>query len=476
MLSSLPTCAAFRSKSNGKYLRSSAEDGEGANGGQLLQLTGDDAENLLTRFFVETSSKHDGLVHIRCYNNKYLVAERHHGDDWWIAGSADKPEEDLSQESSTLFQLKPVEGDPMTIRFYHARLGKFFGIFSNSNGADEISEAFMHVIDEERSEQFVLEFFQYVLPKYVCFKGDNGKYLRAQSQQNNPVLVFESEDINDPTVRNTTTGNRDGTMRIKSDHSDRFWRNPVSPNLGPWIRADSSDTSNDDPNTLFLASYTGGAIRLLNLGSNRYCKRLTTLNLEHGLAATGTQLEPWSRLQFEEPVLSRRITAILKPENAIIFGEKLLILATASVTNNTSSVMPRAKLTFDYTLEEMRRWHSMVHLKSPAQTLITSEDVYVQYGFIAVAPRFFNGMISWGTSIEKTSKVTEALFVDVPPMTKVTVTCKAVMSSYKLPFSYRQADKLIDGEIVEVQYDDGLYSGRNAHSFMYDTNEEKFNQ
>jgi hypothetical protein len=118
MLSSLSTCAAFRSKSNCKYLRSCADHGKGADG-QLLQLAGDDAENPLTRFFVETSSKHDGLVHIRCgYNNKYWVAEKRHGDEWWIASSADKPEEDLSQESCTLFQLKPVKEDPKTVRLF----------------------------------------------------------------------------------------------------------------------------------------------------------------------------------------------------------------------------------------------------------------------------------------------------------------------------------------------------------------------
>lgn len=112
LLSSLPICAAFRSKSSGKYLRYSSNGGEGANGGQHLQLTGDDADkNPLTRFFVEKSSKNDGLVHIRSYDNKYWVAEQQQGNEWWIAGSADKQEEEV-------FQLKPVEGDPMTVRLF----------------------------------------------------------------------------------------------------------------------------------------------------------------------------------------------------------------------------------------------------------------------------------------------------------------------------------------------------------------------
>jgi len=361
-------------------------------------------------------------------------------------------------------------------RFYHARLGKYFGILSNSNGENETDKGLLQAVDEEQSEQFVTELFQYLLPKYVCFKGDNGKYLSAQSLHNNPVLVFESEDIKDPTVMHTITPNRDGTMRIKSDHFDGFWRNSDSTNLGPWILADSSDTNNDDPNTLFQAWYTGGAFRLLNLGSNQYCKRLTMSNLEHGLSATGTRLEPWSRLQIEEPVLSRKITAFLRSENAVIFGEKLLNLATASVTNNTSSVMPRVKLTLDYTLMEMKAWQSKLHFKSPVPTLIISENVYMQYGFIAVSPMFFNGPISWGASNVKSFKVTEECFIDVPPMTKMTITCMGVMSNYELPFSYRQTDELVDGEMVTLQYDDGLYTGRNVHSFIYDTKEEKIDQ
>lgn len=138
--------------------------------------------------------------------------------------------------------------------------------------------------------------------------------------------------------------------------------------------------------------------------------------------------------------------------------------------------MPRVKLTLEYTLEEMQGWHSMVHFKSPVPTLIVSENVYMQYGFIAVSPMFFNGLISWGQNNVKTSKVTEERFIDVPPMTKVTLTCNAVMSSYKFPFSYRQTDKLVDGEMVTHEYDDGLYSGRNVHSFMYVRKEEKIDQ
>ena len=106
-------CFALKSKINGKYLRYSPEKEK------ILEVSGEDVLSPYTRFRAELSREQDGHVHIRCcYNNKYWVAEKRHGDEWWIAGSADKPEEDLSELSCTLFQLKPVKEDPKTIRLF----------------------------------------------------------------------------------------------------------------------------------------------------------------------------------------------------------------------------------------------------------------------------------------------------------------------------------------------------------------------
>ncbi|CAN6209902.1 unnamed protein product [Urochloa humidicola] len=480
MLSSLPTCAAFQLKSSGKYLRCTVD----AAGEQLLlEPISNDVATPHTRFLVEPSSKHDGLVHIRCgYNNKYWVAQQQgtQPGEWWIAAGADQPEEDLSQPSCTLFQLKPVtDEDPKTIRFYHARLGKNSGIFSDLNRANETNnQAFLRVGDQEEqsAEEFtMLEVFQWLLPKYVCFKGDNGKYLSARSLLSRQRLVYESDDITDPTVRHTTIANTDGTMMIKSDHFDQFWRNTGGDTNTGWIYADSSDTSNDNPNTLFKAFSLGGrSIGLLNLGSNQYCKRLSFSNLPNGLSPNGSRLDVHSRIEMEEPVLSREISNVqFMTQQAIIYGERDLILATASATNDTSSLMPREKLTLDYTVRETWGWYSMVTLRSPVRTSINSPMLNIQDGRLVVSQRFFTGLISWGSINEKSSKVTEDYLVDVPPMTKVTVTCRAKMSLYDVPFSYQQTDKMIDGEVVILPYDDGMYSGRSIHNIQFETEEEK---
>jgi hypothetical protein len=100
----LPSCIALRSQSNGCYLRYVHEQGKTTY--RQLQLDGKDAINPYTRYDVQVSRRHDGLVHIRCrYNRKYWVARRR-GDAWWIAADADEPEEDLTSPNCTL--IKPI--------------------------------------------------------------------------------------------------------------------------------------------------------------------------------------------------------------------------------------------------------------------------------------------------------------------------------------------------------------------------------
>uniref|UniRef100_A0A0A8YZ25 Agglutinin domain-containing protein n=1 Tax=Arundo donax TaxID=35708 RepID=A0A0A8YZ25_ARUDO len=481
MLSSLPSCAAFQSKSNGKYLRYYVGDDEGAKN-QLLDLSGDDVLNPYTRFHVEASSKHDGLVHIRCcYNNKYWVAQQGCPDEWWIAGGADEPEEDLSQQSCTLFQLKPVAEDPNTIRFHHAGLGKYSGIFSDSNNrADEGVQSCLHVGSEEQSEQFTLVILsQRLLPKYVCFKGENGRYLSGQLLNGRNQLLFSSQDIADPTTRHTSIANSNGTMVIKSDHFGLFWRNIHRSNLSAWIRAESSDPSNLHPDTLFQAFLlSNGGIGLLSIGNNRYCMRNRSPDVPDGLAAAEiAPSRPQVVLWCEEPVLSREIGDIeFRVSQARIYDERTLTLATASATNHTSSVM-RVRFTMDFTVTATRGWSSSVMLRSPnVATTISSPTLTTDGRIVIPTGEVVTEQLSWGATTESRLPESVQRVVDMPAMTKVTVTYRARESKYDVPFSYRQVDKMIDGEEVTLQFYDGIYSGGNVHSVTFETKEEKIDQ
>ncbi|KAM7519468.1 hypothetical protein LguiB_018430 [Lonicera macranthoides] len=71
---------------------------------------------------IEKAKTGRGLVHIKCwYNNKYLV--RWSPNHYWIAATADKPEEDKCKWSCTLFEILPIDGQ--TIRFRHVQLGHY---------------------------------------------------------------------------------------------------------------------------------------------------------------------------------------------------------------------------------------------------------------------------------------------------------------------------------------------------------------
>jgi hypothetical protein len=91
-----------------------------SHGGNLVELVGGGGPdggvmNPRSRFYLEPSKEHEGLMHVRCcYNNKYWVPQQrvlHGGSARWIIGTADEPEEDLSKPSCTLLKHIPIAGE-----------------------------------------------------------------------------------------------------------------------------------------------------------------------------------------------------------------------------------------------------------------------------------------------------------------------------------------------------------------------------
>lgn len=114
-LPALPRCVVLRSNHDNRYLRSVVSaDGDENRGG--VELSGDGGVmDPRSRFYLEPSKEHDGLLHVRCcYNNKYWVAQQreelHGSGARWIIATTDEPEENLSKPSCTLFKNIPVDG------------------------------------------------------------------------------------------------------------------------------------------------------------------------------------------------------------------------------------------------------------------------------------------------------------------------------------------------------------------------------
>ncbi|KAG8090131.1 hypothetical protein GUJ93_ZPchr0011g28906 [Zizania palustris] len=473
MSSELPICVAFRSDHSSNYLRYMHD----SNGKSFLEASGKDCITPYTRFYLEPSKEFDGFVHIRCcYNNKYWAVEQQQeeGDvGGLIIRTAHELEDDLTKPSCTLFKLDPAtENQPQSVRLLHAQLGKHVSMLSSSDKANNQVANYLHVRREETGEDNNLSAYTVLdlsqekqLPKYLAIKGDNDKYLKAFLNGHN-YLQFSEDDIGDSLVINTTFTNNDGTVRIKNNHFDKFWRR--SPN---WIWADSSDTSNDNPDTLFRALKVGDFFALRNLGNNYFCKRLTDDGNTSCLNAGTKTITTEAKLRLEEAVISREIYNVdFDLSKYRIYGKKVLIMSTASAVNRTT-VSNAAKLVLKYTEIEKSTWDATVSWKLSVSASITAGIPVIAEGKVEVNNEF-SGEYKWGSTLEKTIKQEIDYDVTIPPKTRVTVSLIASQGSCDVPFSYKQQDVLFDGRIVTYDMDDGIYTGINCYDFKYETTEE----
>ncbi|KAF5956324.1 hypothetical protein HYC85_003549 [Camellia sinensis] len=240
-LSEIHVLVVLKSNYNDKYLRYVHEEDGEMHG--FVQFSGEEIVSPYTKYELEMAkSTHygKGLVHIRCcYNNKYLVrwSPKHN----WIVAGADEPMEDKYNWASTLFEPLYIDGVAQTIRFRHIHYSYYaclwraapphdFGLFIGSSTLDQDLRDVYTIIDWESL---------LIMPKHVAFKGNNDTYLGTRLLEGRLYLHFSSSsDIGDPTVGNEVVTTSNGSVRIKSYHSGKFWKCSNH----NWILADSHDS------------------------------------------------------------------------------------------------------------------------------------------------------------------------------------------------------------------------------------------
>ncbi|KAG8090534.1 hypothetical protein GUJ93_ZPchr0011g28416 [Zizania palustris] len=474
MLSEGPKCVAFRSEKTGRYLRYAHESDK-----PLLELSGEDCISPYTRFYVEASKEHQGLMHIRCcYNNTYWVAKEQQQDGGgWIITTVDEPEDDLSNPSCTLFNLVPAEplpllpameddddSPPHSVRLLHARLGKQVDL-QVATGESEVGKDSKNDLNAYTLVDFRGQEKQ--LPRYVVFKGDNDKYLSGRVIQRYNYLQFASDDMADETVINTTHYLSNGTVRIKNIHFGRFWRR--SPN---WIWADSSDTGSSNRDTIFTVVKVGGIFALRNMGNNSYCKRLTTEGKTNCLNAAVKTIAIDARLKVEEPVFSRQIYDVTYNLSKARIYDKKVIAMDRSAGDNNGSTNSRIKLSFTYSETQTTSWDSTLSLMLGVETKIKAGVPLIADGSVTIKAEF-TGSYTWGESIEKSVSRQTEYEADVAPHTRVTITLVAEQAHCDVPFSYKQRDIMYDGRTVIQTKHDGIYTCANSFSFRFDRKDEK---
>ncbi|PAN43463.1 hypothetical protein PAHAL_8G237400 [Panicum hallii] len=483
-LSALPRCVALRSKHDNSYLCSVHDESHGGNLVELVGGGGPDGGvmNPRSRFYLEPSKEHEGLMHVRCcYNNKYWVPQQrvlHGGSARWIIGTADEPEEDLSKPSCTLLKHIPIAGEQAeggsTCRFLHSQLGKYACVSSTPFTS---IRSYLHIASREEADDHqdggLIDAFTVIdvsgqkqLPSYLAFKGDNGCFLGANIIEGYKYLQFSGKDIGDPRVFHTIFTNDDGVVRIKSNYFGLFWRR--SPN---WIWADSEDATHSNSDTLFRVTTWDDFIALRNLGNNNFCKRLTKEGKTDCLNADVDSITIEARLQCHEPVLSRDIYDVdFHQHEARMYTKDIDGLGSQTVKNQSSTIN-KTTLTFTYTNTVATTWSTTVSLKIGIKTTLKSGILFVVDGKIEVSSEF-SGSYTWGKTETEQKQTSKQITVDVPPMKKVTIKAIGSNGVCDIPFSYKQTDVLTNGQVVTKKFTDGMYFGVKTSSITFQTIEE----
>ncbi|XVF28222.1 hypothetical protein REPUB_Repub15cG0010900 [Reevesia pubescens] len=446
-----------------------------------LEFSETQAVSPYAKFEVEPATRADkaGLVHIRsCQNNKYwertknLSITENSKEQYWITATANKPEEDQSKESCTLF--KPIFIDTVmnTAHIVHVQSECYLNLWrlslKNPVPGDRCVLANYEYLNLSTNIFTVIDWESLmILPRYVTFKGNNGKYLNIRPGDL-PFMNFVTDDIGNLTVPCEIFVTHDGNIRIKTIACNKFWRR--SPN---WIWADSDDESSNNKDTLFRpVKVDNQTIALLNLGNNRFCSRLTYDGNTDCLNATDLSVTKDAQLKVEEPVMTREIHNVkYKLDHSRVYDEKVLVVARNSASNYTQqSTTLDVKLS--YTDAKTSTWKANFSLKLGVKATLDFKLPLIFEGKIELSGEVQSG-VEWGKTMTSTTVMEDVHKVVVPPMTKVTVDLVATMGKCDVPFSFIQRDTLYNGNIVTTELHGGIYTGSNYYNIDFQTKEEK---
>ncbi|KAK8548376.1 hypothetical protein V6N13_054815 [Hibiscus sabdariffa] len=445
---------------------------DGGNMDGCIKFFDTKVENPYTKFEVEAASA-NGLFHIRsCQNNRYWERNKH-PDKYWITATAKDKDEDQSKESCTLFKFVYVDPGKKLFRIVHVQSGYYLSL---SGVKDPATDFFVHAKSNEADDQYLLDVFELtdwdsllILPRYVAFRGDLGKYLCVRYHDSDrPYLQFATSDIGDSTVPCEIFALENGDVRIKSISEGKFWRR--SPN---WIWADSGDTSSNNRDTLFRpVKVDSKTIGLINLGNNSFCKRLNADGKENCLNAAVPSVTKEARLIVEEPVLTREIYGVkYNLDYSRVYGQSILAVARNSATNDTEETST-LDVKLSYTDTKESTWKDFFTLRLGMKASMDFSIPLIFEGNIEISGEVESG-VEWGETRTSTTVLEVVHSVTVPPMTKVTVNMVATKGYCDVPFTYQQRDTLYDGTTLTSEIEGGIYTGSNYYNIDFVTEEEK---
>ncbi|OMO73374.1 Aerolysin/hemolysin/leukocidin toxin [Corchorus olitorius] len=432
------------------------------------------------------------FVHIKsCQNNKYL--ERIHDPsihppsiaNYWITATADKPEEDRTKESCTLFRFRQHQSQIIrntvridhvqsnrTLTFYPANLPHLLGLVLTLN-----FDAFPPVggFRDIFEFRFVDWSSMVILPRYVAFKrSDNEEYLAHRMIGNlpDPYLQFGTLDPGAEGVACEVSLTATGLTRVKTVSVDRIWRRTPDRNF---ILPNASEPGGNPMQSQFTVGTLFRAVKvndhtiaLISLSNNRFCKRITLpSNLNNCLAAEATSVTTEARLRVEEAVMTREFSNIrYELENGRVYDERP-ILVDQRASLNTTPRPSTLTVQLAYSVTQTSSW-------SNSASLTLGASLTVGFGI----PKIFGGElgfstevqdeVQWGKENSTTMALEAATRVTVPANTRVNVRLTATRGKCDVPFTFIQRDTLYDGT-VRITRQTGMYTGANLYNFEFVT-------
>ncbi|KAK9715565.1 hypothetical protein RND81_06G173400 [Saponaria officinalis] len=343
-----------------------------------------------------------------------------------------------------------------------------------------------------------------VLPRYVSFKGKNGKYLKISKKDvivdclpgaynawnSSPYgympyspwngnsstyechtnLQFAAEDMSSKEAVFEVINTDDGLVRIKSTASGKFLH---VREVTQWVEADIVDGENgynphplrymfevipadkDNANMVSLKSKSMGKFCTIKDGDFRRSDCLW---------AGADTPEEKAKLELVEPINQRTVHVVeFRLNEIVLISEEPIVAATCNFFN-TSSIEQETKLEKTIKDTKTNTWNNGISTtKGFSFNLTSGIPDKVELGFTVSSET--TKEYQWGKSIETSYETSGGGPIKVPAWKRVTGKLLASKATFEVPFTYTQTDRLSTGEIKTYQLQDGVFTGVIGYTF-----------
>ncbi|KAJ4829149.1 hypothetical protein Tsubulata_038350 [Turnera subulata] len=469
----------------------------------LLQFSGDDAFGPAVKFEVERAENYPGKVSLKCWsNNKYLFcSESDKLQRTVITAAGDKPVENPSSDSCTLFEFRLESGsasDPLPkYRIWHHGRRLFVVSGHPRPGSNDWylflgSSETLTPPDDDDSDLNVLDLFTLVvvdlesvakLPKYVAFKDDRGKYLAGCVIGGSKCLKFSGMKKTDRDVVHEILPVRDGSIRIKCVIFDDEWTRDTEiydmlydiHHPKPfWIWPSSSAARFGHYDQATLASLfwpvqiDDTKIALCCLLGRKYCSRKSSEAMEDGIAAEEDTINDSSLLEVEELVYKRHIYEVkYRLMYAKRYDERIVIVGSADAAN-TSKEKAHLDVKLGIRKTQTSAWKTGGSLKVGVKASIEVKSIPLIMDNKLETSTEVQGTFEYGKTHTEDYTSETTYKVEVPAGHRVIVNAKAKEGKIDVPFTYLQRDRIYSGKDEIGDGSDGVYTGVNYYEFSYE--------